>query len=155
MGRLYAIVYTFNGLGALIGALGIAGLRPSIKRERIIPVALLAFAALIIAFSFAPTIPIMCLCTTLAGAVYIATSSLVMTSIQAAVPGHLRGRVMALFMMSFMGVMPLSAFAFGPLGQAIGPDRAVLLGGVLLFAWAALLARRPSWLKVVSPASSV
>jgi hypothetical protein len=50
-----------------------------------------------------------------------------------------------------MGVMPLSAFAFGPLGQAIGPDTAVLLGGVLLFAWAALLALRPSWLQAISP----
>jgi MFS family permease len=149
--RLYAIVYTFNGMGALIGALGVAGLPATIKRNRVIPVALLAFSALIIAFSFAPTLPVMIVCTTLAGAAYMATSSLVMTSIQAAVPGHLRGRVMALFMMSFMGVMPLSAFAFGPLGQAIGPDTAVLLGGVLLFAWAALLALRPSWLQAISP----
>jgi MFS family permease len=149
--RLYAIVYTFNGMGALIGALGVAGLPATIKRNRVIPLALLAFSALIIAFSFAPTLPVMIVCTTLAGAAYMATSSLVMTSIQAAVPGHLRGRVMALFMMSFMGVMPLSAFAFGPLGQAIGPDTAVLLGGVLLFAWAALLALRPSWLQAISP----
>ncbi len=149
--RLYGIVYTFNGMGALIGALGIAGLPATIKRNRVIPLALLAFSALIIAFSLAPTLLVMIVCTTLAGAAYMATSSLVMTSIQAAVPGHLRGRVMALFMMSFMGVMPLSAFAFGPLGQAIGPDTAVLAGGVLLLAWAALLALRPSWLQAISP----
>ena len=135
--RLYSIVYAFNGGGALVGALGIAGLRPTIKRERLIPLALLAFSLSIIAFSFAPTVPIMCAITLFAGAVYISTSSLVMTSIQSAVPGHLRGRVMALFMMAFMGVMPLSAFAFGPLGQAIGPDNAVLAGGVVLLAWAA------------------
>ena len=91
----------------------------------------------------------MIVCTTLAGAAYMATSSLVMTSIQAAVPGYLRGRVMALFMMAFLGVMPLSAFAFGPLGQAIGPDTATLIGGVLLFAWALLLALRPAWLKAI------
>ena len=149
--RLYAIVYACNGMGALIGALAVAGLPATIKRDRVIPLALLAFSVLIIAFSLAPTLAIMIVCTTLAGAAYIATSSLVMTSIQAAVPGHLRGRVMALFMMSFMGVMPLSAFAFGPLGQAIGPDRAVLLGGVLLLAWALLLALRPSWLHAVDP----
>jgi MFS family permease len=144
--RSYSIVYTFNGAGALIGALGIAGLPATIKRNRVIPLALLAFSALIIAFSFAPTIPFMAACSTLAGAAYMATSSLVMTSIQSAVPGYLRGRVMALFMMSFLGVMPLSAFAFGPLGQAIGPDTAVLVGGVLLLAWALLLTLRPSWL---------
>ena len=148
--RMYAIVYTFNGMGALVGALGVAGLPATIKRNRVIPLTLLTFSALIIAFSFAPTLPLMILFTTLAGAAYITTSSLVMTSIQAAVPGYLRGRVMALFMMAFMGVMPLSAFAFGPLGQAIGPDRAVLLGGVVLFAWALLLVGRPSWLQPIA-----
>jgi MFS family permease len=151
--RLYAIVYTFNGMGALVGALVVAGLPATIKRSRVIPLTLLAFAALIIAFSFASTLPVMIACTMLAGAAYISTSSLVMTSIQAAVPGYLRGRVMALFMMAFMGVMPLSAFAFGPLGQAIGPDTAVLAGGVVLLAWAALLILRPSWLQADAPAS--
>ena len=148
--RLYSIVYTFNGLGALIGALGIAGLPSTIRRNRVIPLSLLAFSALIIGFSLAPTLPIMLVLSTLAGAAYMATSSLVMTSIQAAVPGYLRGRVMALFMMSFMGVMPLSAFAFGPIGQAIGPDTAVLVGGVFLFAWALLLTLRPSWLQAIA-----
>ena len=144
--QLYSIVYTFNGMGALIGALGIAGLPATIKRSRVIPVTLVVFSVLVIAFSFAQTLPVMIVCTLLAGAAYISTSSLVMTSIQAAVPGYLRGRVMALFMMAFMGVMPLSAFAFGPLGQAIGPDTAVLVGGVVLLAWALLLVLRPSWL---------
>jgi hypothetical protein len=55
-------------------------------------------------------------------------------------------------MMAFMGVMPLSAFAFGPLGQAIGPAAAVLAGGVVLLGWGVLLAIRPSWLDTESPA---
>jgi MFS family permease len=148
--RLYSIVYTFNGMGALIGALAIAGLPATIKRNRVIPISLLTFSALIIAFSLAPTLAIMIVCTTLAGAAYMATSSLVMTSIQAAVPGHLRGRVMALFMMAFLGVMPLSALVFGPLGQAIRPDRAALIGGVALFAWALALALRPAWLREIA-----
>jgi MFS family permease len=151
--QLYSVVYMFNGMGALIGSLGIAGLRSTIKRGRVIPLTLLAFAALLVAFSFAPTLPLVAVCSVLAGAAYISTSSLIMTSIQAAVPGHLRGRVMALFMMAFMGVMPLAAFAFGPLGQAIGPDSAVLLGAVVLLAWAILLILRPSWLETESPAS--
>lgn len=149
--RLYSIVYTFNGMGALIGALTVAGLPGTIRRDRVIPAALLGFSVFIIAFSLAPTLWFMIVCTTLAGAVYMTTSSLVMTSIQASVPGYLRGRVMALFMMAFLGVMPLSAFVFGPLGQAIGPDTAVLVGGVLLLLWAALLALRPGWLREVGP----
>jgi hypothetical protein len=53
------------------------------------------------------------------------TNSLVNTSIQSVVPNHLRGRVMAVFIMSFMGLMPISAAIFGPLGQVIGPTNAI------------------------------
>ena len=151
--RAYSIVYAFNGAGALIGSLAVAGLPSTIKRNRVIPIALLTFALLIIAFSFAPNVIVMSAITLIAGAAYISTSSLVMTSIQAAVPGYLRGRVMALFMMAFMGVMPLSAFAFGPLGQAIGPDTAVLVGGVALAAWALVLVARPGWLTAIGAPS--
>jgi MFS family permease len=153
--QLYSIIYTFNGLGALIGALGVAGLPSTIRRNRVIPLSLLIFSALVIIFSLAPNLLVMIVTTTLSGAAYMATNSLVMTSIQAAVPGHLRGRVMALFMMSFMGVMPLSALAFGPLGQAIGPSRATLAGAVILFSWALLLTLRPSWLQAISPRQAV
>jgi hypothetical protein len=53
---------------------------------------------------------------------------------------------MALFSMSFVGIMPFSAIVFGTLGQAIGPDHAILGAGIMLLAWAALLAARPGWL---------
>jgi hypothetical protein len=77
----------------------------------------------------------------------MSTNSLAMTSIQSAVPGYLRGRVMALFVMAFVGIMPFSALVFGPLGQAIGPDRAVMIAGVVLVAWALVLVTNPGWLK--------
>jgi hypothetical protein len=62
---------------------------------------------------------------------------------------------MALYMMAFMGVMPLSAFLFGAIGQAIGADTAVLLGGTLLLAWASLLALRPAWLRAIAPVPTI
>ena len=113
----------------------------------------MVFAALVVAFSFTRSIAAMSIITLFAGAAYISTNSLIMTSIQAAVPGYLRGRVMALFMMAFMGVMPLSAFAFGPLGQAIGPDTAVLAGGIALLVWALTLTARPHWLAAATDVS--
>ena len=64
----------------------------------------------------------------LAGAALMTTNSLANTSIQSAVPAHLRGRVMALFVMSFIGIMPISGLVFGALGQVIGPSNAVLVG---------------------------
>ena len=77
MARLYSIVYAFNGAGALVGALGIVGLLRHHQARPSHPfLALLAFSTLIIGFPFAPTIPIMAACSMLAGAAYMATSSL-------------------------------------------------------------------------------
>jgi MFS family permease len=146
VGRSVATLMAFNGLGALIGALGVAGLPATTPRNRVIPIALLAFAVFIVGFSLVHVIWAMALFSTLAGAALMSTNSLALTSIQAAVPGHLRGRVMALFVMSFMGIMPFSALLFGPLGQVIGPDRAVTFAGLVLLVWALVLISRPAWL---------
>ena len=61
-------------------------------------------------------------------------------------PNHLRGRVMAVFIMSFLGLMPISAVIFGPLGEVIGPTNAIGGGAVVLLAWAITLLLRPSLL---------
>jgi MFS family permease len=154
VGRATAVIMAFNGLGALLGALGVAGLPASTPRNRVIPYTLLAFAAFVVMFSLARVEWTMAVFSVLAGAGLMATNSLAMTSIQSAVPGYLRGRVMALFVMAFVGIMPFSALVFGPVGQVIGPDRAVMLAGVVLIAWALLLVARPAWLQSEAPAES-
>ncbi len=153
VGRTTAVIMAFNGLGALLGALGIASLPASTPRNRVVPFTLLAFASFVVMFSLARVEWTMAVFSVLAGAALMATNSLALTSIQSSVPGHLRGRVMALFVMAFMGIMPFSALVFGPVGQAIGADRAVFLAGMVLVAWAALLAARPSWLAPSSPST--
>ncbi len=145
--RTVAIMLALNGFGALLGALGVASLPSSTPRYRVIPYTLLIFAAFVIGFALMHAEWSMGVFSVLAGAALMATNSLVTTSIQAAAPGHLRGRVMALFVMSFVGIMPFSALIFGPLGQAIGPARAVIGAGVVLLAWGLLLAARPGWLR--------
>lgn len=151
VGRTVSVLMAFNGFGALVGALVIASLPATIQRNRAIPFTLMAFATFVVGFSLMRAEWSMAAFSTLAGAALMATNSLALTSIQSAVPGHLRGRVMALFVMAFVGIMPFSALIFGPLGQAIGPTTAVLGAGVVLLAWGALLASRPEWLHVAGP----
>jgi len=138
-----AYLMAANGLGAVVGALVVAGLPASIRRERIIPAALVTFGVLLIAFSLSRWLWLSLPISALAGACVLTINSLTNTSIQANVPGQLRGRVMALFIMSFMGIMPVSSLIFGPLGKLIGPDRAILAGAVVLVLWGAYLMGRP------------
>lgn len=135
-----------NGLGAVVGALAVAGLPHGANRNRIIPFSLLAMGALLVAFGLSRDFKLSIAISTLAGAAVLTTNSLVNTSIQSAVPNHLRGRVMALFIMSFMGLMPVSSILFGTLGEYIGPSSAVLVGSVAIIGWALLLVARPAWL---------
>jgi len=151
--RDVALVMAANGLGALVGALGVASLPATFPRERVIPVSLFAFGALLVGFSFTRALPVMMLLSVLAGIALMATNSLVNTSMQAAAPGPLRGRVMALFVLAFIGIMPISGLLFGILGQRIGPTNAVLVGALLLLVWASFLLARRDLLRPAEEAS--
>jgi len=52
------------------------------------------------------------------------------TLIQAMTPDHLRGRIMAVYSMMFMGVAPFGAFFAGALAHRLGAPWTVALGGV-------------------------
>ncbi len=52
------------------------------------------------------------------------------TLIQAMVPDHLRGRVMALYSMMFMGMAPFGALGAGVAAQTLGAPLTVAAGGI-------------------------
>jgi MFS family permease len=140
------ILMSANGLGAVVGALGVASFSPKAKRERLMPMFLLAFAVMLALFGLSHWYYVSIVISAFAGAGMMAAISLTNTSIQASVPDYLRGRVMALFIMCFMGIMPVSAILFGSLGQVIGPSNAVFGGAVILFVWALVLVFVPKLL---------
>jgi len=138
-----AFLMAANGVGAVLSALVVASLPASVRRERIIPWTLLLLAAALSGFGLSHSLYLTLGLSSIAGAALLTTNSLVNTSIQTRVPGQLRGRVMSLFVMSFMGLMPFSALIFGFLGQAIGPGFAILGGAIVLFGWGGWLLARP------------
>jgi hypothetical protein len=107
---------------------------------------LLAMALLLVAFALSRSLVPMLIVSSLTGAAFLTSTSLMNTSIQACVPHRLRGRVMALFVMSFMGLMPVSSLMFGLIGQAVGAANAVIIGAAVLIAYALFLVVRPSLL---------
>ncbi len=140
-----------NGLGAVIGALIVASLPKTVRRERLVRYTLLALGGLLVAFSFSRTMWLSLAVSALAGAFLLTTNSLANTSIQASSPPHLRGRVIAVYIMAFLGIMPFSALLFGILGKAIGPTNAVFAGALVTMAWALFLVARPGLLTPHAP----
>jgi len=144
--QLTSYVMAANGLGAVVGALIVASLPRTAKRESLVRFTLMAMALLLIAFALSRVLWLTLAISALTGAAFLTSTSLMNTSIQSCVPHQLRGRVMALFVMSFMGLMPVSSFVFGPLGSAIQPTNSVIVGAVVLAGYAAFLFFRPDML---------
>ncbi len=144
-------VMAANGLGAVVGALVVASLPRTAKREALVRFTLMAMALLLVAFALSRSLWLALVIGALTGAAFLTSTSLMNTSIQACVPHELRGRVMALFVMSFMGLMPLSSFIFGPLASAIQPTNAVIVGAIVLAAYSVFLFVRPSLLTPETP----
>ncbi len=46
-------------------------------------------------------------------------------------PDHLRGRVMSVYTMVFMGLMPLGSMVMGSIGSVAGVASGLLVGGIL------------------------
>jgi MFS family permease len=143
---VYTVLFTFNGLGSLVGALAVASLPHTISREKLMRWSITATAVILIAFAFSHIVWLSVVLSMLAGAALLTTNSLANTSVQDNVPHHLRGRVMSVYITCFLGVMPLSAAAFGPLAEWIGTSWAIAGGAAVLLAWALVLFARPALL---------
>jgi MFS family permease len=148
---LTSYVMAANGLGAVFGALTVASLPRTAKRESLVRFSLMAMAVLLVAFALSRTLWLTLVISAFTGAAFLTSTSLLNTSIQACVPHQLRGRVMSLFVMAFMGLMPVSSFVFGPLGSAIQPTNAVIVGAAALASYAVFLFVRPGLLTPETP----
>ena len=130
-----------SGAGALGGALATASLGGAQRRGLLLAGAAFLHGLLLLLFAFQHT---------LVGAmIFIAgTSFAVMlflgmanTLMQTRSPDHLRGRVMSVHTMVFMGFMPLGQLILGATGTVVGINNAFLIGGsvVVLVSGYALL----------------
>jgi hypothetical protein len=53
------------------------------------------------------------------------------TRLQLAVPGHMRGRVMGIYALLFVGTTPIGAYVMGELAEAVGVTVMVLIMAAL------------------------
>lgn len=142
----YSTLMGLNGAGALIGALAVASLPGHIRRDTIVRWSVTGMAIGVIALSLVRTGWVAGVVMVLMGAAFLAAVSSINTNLQVAAPPKIRGRIMSLFVLAFMGMMPIGSLAFGALGEVIGVTTAVLLGGLVLLALGLALITRPGLL---------
>ncbi len=128
--RGYGMLLTASGIGATIGVLTLATVRPA-RLGAVILGASTVFVAMLAAFAASATyILSLVLMLGLSGAMtaYLSASN---TMIQTIVPDALRGRVMSLYMLAFFGTAPLGGLLMGSLASALGSQTAVLIGAAV------------------------
>jgi MFS family permease len=126
------------GIGALVGALTLAFLGSFGRKGLLLTAGNLLIPALLAVFAFSRSFPLSLLCLVGVGWAMIAQNTTANTLVQITVPDHLRGRVMSVYTMLFMGMMPLGNLQAGTMASLLGAPFAVGLGAIAC-ALAALL----------------
>ncbi|MGW3109166.1 MFS transporter [Streptomyces sp. NPDC001100] len=125
----YSLFNTLMAVGSLVGALLAA--RRGTTRLRVLIAAAAAFGLLEIVAAVAPSYWLFALLMVPIGIAGLTVNVTANTAVQMGTDPAMRGRVMALFMMVFMGGTPVGAPIVGWITDAYGPRVSFALGGAI------------------------
>lgn len=133
------------GIGAVVGAIGVAGFG-HVRRKGLVAVGTqMTFGALMIAFSVSRNPMLSYGILVLAGAALMVIFAMFMTLVQTIVEDHLRGRVVSIYTLAFRGAMPLSNLVSVFAASLVSVPTILAASGVILIGLgsAVLLRREP------------
>ncbi len=126
----YGWLYASFGIGGVAGALSVGTVLSRVRPERLVPPALVAFAAALTVFALmrepAPGYPLIFL----VGLTYFTFLTALSTILQERVTNRERGRITALWMMGFGGTVPVGSLIAGPIIDATSATTVLLAGAV-------------------------
>jgi dipeptide/tripeptide permease len=102
--------------------------------------AMAAMSVCIVLFSLTRSLAASLLALLAVGGANIAANNLANSLVQTLAPDHLRGRVMAVYMLAFFGFMPLGALLAGTAAAVVGVRLTVALGAMCTLGCVAVIA---------------
>ena len=148
----YGAMSAFMAAGAVLAGLVVAArARPTGRR---LGVAAVAFGAFILVAALAPTLYAELMVLLAVGGASVYFAALANTSVQLAAAPEMRGRVMALYAVAFMGSTPVGGPIVGLVGEHFGARTALALGGLATVTVAVLAWRSLSRITPVDAASA-
>ena len=141
----FGLLTSALAVGSLLGALTSAH-RKGLPRSRTMLAAALVFGLLEVVVGLAPTFLTMAVLLVPTGAAVLVFSTTVNALIQLGCAPEVRGRVMSIYVLVFLGGTPVGAPLVGVVAQTFGPRASLLIGGgvcaLSALATAAFLARQ-------------
>ncbi len=128
------------GIGAVAGAPFAGMLREIIGKGTTGLIALVAIPVAFVGVALSPSAPVAIACFGLAGAFFLIGNADLIASVQESVDDVVRGRVLALWSMAFIGSRPVAALLNGVVTDAFSPQAAIAALAALIFVMAAIIA---------------
>ncbi len=130
--RGYSVLLAAFGIGAIVGAFGIAAFG-NVRRKGALAVAMqMFFGALMAGFALSRTPLLSYALLGLAGAALMVVFALFMTLVQSNVEDHLRGRVVSVYSLAFRGAMPLGNLVAGSLASVFTAPKVLIGNGIVM-----------------------
>lgn len=137
------------GAGAVLGALASGGVAAE-RRPNIGIVSYFVFALSLAGFAFVRVPVLSLVLVAIFGAAYMGAAVVINSLVQLATPDRLRGRIMSLYMIAWIGLLPVGAVVSGGVAEAVGPVHgapvALGAGSLVCLAYAFRLLVRRDWI---------
>lgn len=130
-----------SGAGALVSAMLLALRKSVLGLGRMIPISAAIFGASLIAFSFSKAFWLSMLLLPFSGFGLMQQMAASNTILQTIVDDEKRGRVMAYYAMSFLGIAPFGSLLGGEVAARIGAPAMLAIGGAICLAGSVWFAR--------------
>ncbi len=127
----YGYLMAANGAGALVGALTLASLGDSAHKRKLFYGGLFGFCIMLCVFALSRVYWLSAVALAGSGFCMIIFFATANTSVQTRVPDELRGRVMGIYALAFLGLTPFGSLLAGAIAKATSAAFAVTLGAVI------------------------
>jgi MFS family permease len=125
-----ALMMGIAGAGAFLGALLVAYLGDFRRKGWFVLGGAIVFGLSITGFALSSTLPLSLLFLFALGFALVVSVAITNTLLQKLVTDQMRGRVMSMFILSFMGTMPIGNILAGTASNYYGPQRTLAVGGM-------------------------
>lgn len=136
----YGLLMAAAGLGALSGALLLASLGNYQRKGFLLTIGNFVFPVMLLIFAQSKIFALSLIALVGFGWGLITQNALTNTLLQTIVPGELRGRILSLYTLMFMGMLPFGSLQIGALAEKLGAPVALTIGATIclgfgLFVW--------------------
>ena len=135
----FGFMSTAVGVGALSGALVIASLGNYQRKGLVLTMGNLLFPVMVIAVSLSRSFHLTMGFLVVAGLGFMSQNATANTLVQSTVPDGLRGRVMSVYMMVFVGFFPIGSLIAGTVAESFGVPAGAAFGGTIALVYGLFL----------------